>query len=311
MGFAEILGKIPAHYRLLRALRARFRARRYDLVILVDYPGFHLRVAEAARDAGVAVLYYIAPQLWAWRPERATRFRRAVDRFAVIFPFEEPCLRALGLDARYVGHPLMDRPELITQSAARRQLGIADADRVIALLPGSRTQELTRHWPLFREAGQRLLAAGRVDRVLVAARPNQPYPDPGPIELSLAGADWVLAAANAAIVKSGTSTLEAALADTPMVVGHRVHPVTAWFARRVMRVKWIGLVNLIADADVVPEILQGALTVDRLVDAVTPLLEPADPVTVAQRAGLAEVRSRLGGPGAARRVAAMAADLLG
>jgi lipid-A-disaccharide synthase len=310
MGFAEVLGKVPAHYRLLRILRERFRRRQYDLVILIDYPGFHLRVAEAAQAARIPVLYYIAPQLWAWRPQRAGRFTAAVDRFAVIFTFEEPVLRGLGLDAHYVGHPLMDRPGVQSRAAAREQLGIPANARVLALFPGSRSQELSRHWTTFRDAGRRLLDTGKADRVIVATVPTGRYPDPGPLTLVSDASEAILAAADAAIVKSGTTTLEAALADVAMVVGYRVHPVTAWFARRVMRVKWIGLVNLIADAPVVDELLQGDLTVDRLVAASGHLLDPHDPRTIEQRAGLALVRERLGGPGAAQRVAGMAEELL-
>jgi lipid-A-disaccharide synthase len=310
MGLAEVLGKVPAHYRLLRILRERFRRRQYDLVILIDYPGFHLRVAEAARAAGIPVLYYIAPQLWAWRPQRAGRFKAAVDRFAVIFPFEEPVLRGLGLDAHYVGHPLMDRPGVQSRATAREQLGIPATARLLTLFPGSRSQELSRHWTTFRDAGRRLLDTGKADRVVVATVPTGRYPDPGPLTLVSDASEAILAAADAAIVKSGTTTLEAALADVAMVVGYRVHPVTAWFARRVMRVKWIGLVNLIADAPVVDELLQGDLTVDRLVAASSHLLDPSDPRTIAQRAGLALVRERLGGPGAAQRVAGMAEELL-
>ena len=309
MGFAEIVTKIPAHARLLRQIKERFEAGRYDLVILVDYPGFHLRVAEAARAARLPVLYYIAPQFWAWRPERSRRFREVVDRFAVIFPFEETFFRELELDARFVGHPLGDRPPGPDQARARETLGIGANERVLGLFPGSRRQEVARHWEAFRDAATRLLTAGKVDRVVVATVPGGEYPGIGRFQ-AIVDPALVLAASDALIAKSGTTTLEAALADTPMVVAYRVHRFTAWFARMVIRVPWISLPNLIANEAVVKELVQRDVTPAALAEAVEPLLDRSHPATVAQRAGLAGVRELLGGPGAAGRVADLAIQLL-
>jgi lipid-A-disaccharide synthase len=310
MGFAEIVHKIPAHYRLLRELRRRFQARRYDLVVLIDYPGFHLRVAESARRAGVKVLYYIAPQLWAWRPQRAPRFKAAVDQLAVIFPFEATFFPTVGIRARYVGHPLVDRGAWPNRTEARERLGIGAGERVLAVFPGSRGQELARHWVPFRDAALRVLELGQCDRVVVAGLPGVDYPGSGPILIRRAEPHEVLAAADAVIAKSGTTTLEATLTDTPMVVAYRVHWLTGWFARRLIRVPWVSPVNLIAGEQVVEELLQDDLTVERLARAAGDLLNPTHPRTVAQRAALARVRDALGGPGAAGRVAELAAELL-
>jgi lipid-A-disaccharide synthase len=310
MGFAEVIAKIPAHARLLRELSRRFRARRYDLVILIDYPGFHLRVAESARAAGLKVLHYIAPQFWAWRPERAKRFRRAVDRFAVIFPFEAPFFQSLGLPAEYVGHPLLDRPPAPDRVAARAALGIPATARVLGLFPGSRNQELARHWVAFRNAGLEVLRRGAAEVAVVATIPGGDYPNPADLMLARSDPATVLAATDAVLAKSGTTTLEAALADRPMVAAYRVHPLTGWMARRLIRVPWISLPNLIANAPVVTELVQGEVRADRLAEAIEPLLDPDHASTVAQRAGLAKVRDAVGGPGAARRVATIAADLL-
>ncbi len=310
IGFVEILAKVPAHFALLRAMTRRFRAGQYDLVVLIDYPGFHLRVAEAAKAAGIPVLYYVAPQLWAWRPQRAKRFRRAVDRFAVIFPFEEAFFRGLELNAEYVGHPLVEAASRPGRVTARAALGLRPEARVVGLFPGSRPQEVDRHWAAFRDAARTLIGEGLADQVLVATIPQGRYPEAGAFQLAPANPAMVLAAADAVIAKSGTTTLEAALTDTPMVVAYRVHPLTGWFARRVMRVRWISLVNLIADGPVVEELLQEDVTADRLAGAVRRLLDPDHPDTQKQRRGLAEVRRRLGQAGAADRVAAMAADLI-
>jgi lipid-A-disaccharide synthase len=310
-GLVEVVTKLRAHVRLLRALRADFRAGRYDLVIVIDYPGFHVRVAEAARQAGTKVLYYIAPQLWAWRPGRARRFASAVDRLAVVLPFEQRFFGGLGLRSEYVGHPLVDRVPWPTRAEARARLGIPVESRVLGIFPGSRSQEIRRLWAPFRDAAVRLLAERRCDRVVVAGTPGGEYPDPGPLQIERGDPITVFAAADAALAKSGTTTLEAALADVPMVVAYKVHPVTWLMFQRVRTVKWVSLVNLVAEREVVPEMLQDRAEAVPLADALRPLLDPRDPQTLAQREGLALVRERLGRPGATTRVVAMADELLG
>ena len=310
-GLVEVVTKLGAHLRLLRALRADFRAHRYDLVILIDYPGFHIRVAEAAREAGTKVLYYIAPQLWAWRPGRARRFAAAVDRLAVVLPFEQHFFGGLGLRSEYVGHPLVDQAAWPTREAARSRLDLPADSRVLGIFPGSRQQEVRRLWRPFRDAAQQLLDEGRCDRVIVAGTPTGEYPDPGPLTIVRGDPIPVFAAADAALAKSGTTTLEAALADVPMVVAYKVHPLTWLMFQRLRTVRWVSLVNLVAEREVVPEMLQDRAETGPLADALRPLLDPSDPATIAQRAGLAEVRQRLGAPGATTRVVALADELLG
>lgn len=310
-GLVEVVTKLRAHLRLLRALRSDFRAGRYDLVILIDYPGFHVRVAEAARQAGTKVLYYIAPQLWAWRPGRARRFASAVDRLAVVLPFEQRFFGGLGLRSDYVGHPLVDRGTWPSREAARARLGIAPESRVLGIFPGSRAQEIRRLWAPFRDAALQLLAEGRCHEVVVAGTSGGEYPDPGPLRIVRGDPVPVFAAADAALAKSGTTTLEAALADVPMVVAYKVHPLTWLMFQRVRTVEWVSLVNLVAEREVVPELLQHHAEAGSLAAALRPLLDPRDPRTVAQREGLALVRERLGAPGATTRVVALADELLG
>jgi lipid-A-disaccharide synthase len=310
-GVVEVITKISAHYRLLRALRGDFRAGRYDLVILVDYPGFHLRVAEAAHQAGTKVLYYIAPQLWAWRPGRARRLAAAVDRLAVVLPFEQDFFGELGLKSEYVGHPLLDGMAWPSRVQARSQLGIANGARVLGIFPGSRAQEIRRLWQPFRDAALRLLEEGSCNRVLVAGTETGDYPDPGPIEIVRGNPLPLFAASDAALAKSGTTTLEAALAGTPMVVAYKVHPLSWAVFQRVRTVEWVSLVNLVAGRHVVPEMLQERAKAPELAAALRPLLDPLDPQTMAQREALAQVRARLGRAGAAERVVQLAGELLG
>ena len=309
MGAVEIVRRIPAHVELYRRLKSDFARRRWDLYLPIDYPGFHLRTAPMARRAGARVLYYIPPQLWAWRPGRARALQEAVDRLAVVLPFEPAFFGGLGLSADYVGHPLLDRSPPPTRAAARAALGIGPEARVLALFPGSRAQEVRSHWATFLAVADRLRAEGRCDVAVVAVTPAGSYPDPGGALLHADGRT-VLAAADACLAKSGTTTLEAALADVPMAVAYRMHPLTFAVARRVVTVEWVSLVNLIAGREVVPEFLQEAMSVPALTATLRDLLTSDHPARLAQLAALAEVRGRLGTPGASARVAGMAAELL-
>ncbi|HUL02108.1 MAG TPA: lipid-A-disaccharide synthase [Gemmatimonadales bacterium] len=308
MGFVEALQKLPSHFRLLGRVREAFRAGRYDLAVLVDYPGYHLRAAEAAAAAGVPVLYYVAPQMWAWGSGRVRRLA-SVRRLAVILPFEEAFFRERGVPATFVGHPLRDRPAPLTRDEARRQLGL-DADRpVLAVFPGSRAQEVRRLWPPFREAARLVLARRSDVQIVVAGTPQGQYPDLDAARMSDSVAAF--AAADAALCKAGTTTLEAAIADVPMVIAYSLHPVSFAIASRLLHVPHVGLVSLIAGDRVAPEFLQGAATPAVLAEAVLPLLDRDSVAARQQRAGLAVVRERLGPPGAADRVAAIAAELVG
>ncbi|HJR67810.1 MAG TPA: lipid-A-disaccharide synthase [Gemmatimonadaceae bacterium] len=307
MGFVEVIRHIPRHWLLLRDLRRRLDRQQTGLITLIDYPGFNMRVAARARALGVPVLYYITPQVWAWGAGRLAKLSRLITRAAVILPFEEPLLRQHGIDATFVGHPLLDRAKSMPdRQAARRALGLADDARVLALFPGSREQEIARHLDDFVAVGRELQRRVRGLHVVVSVAPGIeldgsacPFP-------AVRGASFdVLRAADAAFCKSGTSTLEAAVAGCPLALGYRTNRVTYAIASRVVKVPWIGLVNVVAGRLVAPEFVQEQLVPVRVADALEPLLHDGDPRR-RMLDDLAEVRARLGSPGAADRVAEMA-----
>ena len=309
-GVFEAIDSIPRHLRILGDLRRRFRAGSYDLVVLVDYPGFHLRVARAAAEAGIPVLYYIAPQLWAWGAGRAPALRRTAREVAVVLPFEQLFFQRLGIPTTFVGHPLLDQPPLPSGRAVRERLGLGTSVPVLGLFPGSRSQEITRLWPVFREAA-RLARRAKPDLMVVAAGFSRfDYPDAGDILIHRDAPGDVLAASEAVICKSGTVTLQAALAAVPMVIAYRVHPLTYLIARRALKVRHIGLVNLVADQDVAPELLQDSAHPAALAEAVLPLLDPDSGPARNQRIKFHDVRRALGSSGAADRVAEIAVRLV-
>lgn len=311
LGLVEVIRHVPRHWALLRALRRRLNDGQVALLILVDYPGFNMRLAEAATAAGVPVLYYITPQIWAWGSARAQRLARTVTKAAVILPFEEALLRSHGVDATFVGHPLLDAvAALPDRQAARAALGIGADERVLALFPGSRPQEITRHLADFVATARELERRVPGLRVIVSAAPTvQIAPERCPYPLVRSASFTLLRAADAALCKSGTTTLEAAVADCPLVVAYRTNPVTYAAARRVLKIRHIGLVNVVAGREIVPEFVQGALEPRAVAAALLPLLEPGSPERARMRADLRSVREALGTPGASRRVATLAVEL--
>jgi lipid-A-disaccharide synthase len=309
MGFLEPLAAFPRHLALYRRLAAEARGGRFAGAVLIDYPGFHLRLGAALRAAGVPVVQWVAPQLWAWRSERIGRLIRAADRVAAILPFEAEWFRSRGVPCTFVGHPLVDR-EWPTPMAARARLNLPPSAPVLGIFPGTREDEITRNWPLFRDVARRMLAEGRCRYVVVAGTPGGYYPDPQGFLVYRGEPESVLAVSTAALVKSGTTVLEAAWTGTPMVVAYRSARMTYEIARRLMTVEWISLVNLILSAPLVPEFWRLPVRAAQVADALRPLLDESSREAAAQRAGLQQVRDLIGTRGAAGRVADMVFDLL-
>jgi lipid-A-disaccharide synthase len=311
LGLVEVIRHVPRHYALLRQLRRRLESGGVALLVLVDYPGFNMRLAAAAAAAGVPVLYYITPQIWAWGPGRAERLARTVTKAAVILPFEEALLRSHGIEATFVGHPLLDASEgLPSRADARAALGLTANDRILALFPGSRPPEIDRHLSDFvataRQLQERIASLQVVVSVAPAVRID---PSECPFPLVRSASFTVLRAADAALCKSGTTTLEAAVAECPLVVAYRTNPLTYAAARHAVKIRHIGLVNVVAGREVAPEFVQRNLRAGPVAAALHPLLEPDSATRATMLADLREVRAALGTPGAARRVAAMAMEM--
>ena len=313
VGISEALHKIPTVIGVQRRLAGEAARRGAALAILVDSPGTHLGVARRLKNNGIRVGYFIGPQVWAWRPGRVRVVKRLVERVVVIFPFEEEIYHEAGVPVDFVGHPLVD---VVRASVGRNEFATRyglDANRaIVTLLPGSRRSEIERHYPLIMEACERLSRGtptrGPTQFVLAAAPalgPDlfAPYARQGISVTRVEGATYdALAAADCAIVASGTATVESALLGTPMVVVYRPSPTSAFVLRRMVRSPFIAMVNLIAGRRVVPELIQDQFTSAALEQEVRKLLEsPA--ARDEMKTGLAEIRAKLG-PGGAIELAA-------
>jgi lipid-A-disaccharide synthase len=277
MGLIEVARRLRWFARLRRSIVAGWRRDPPDAILFVDYPGLNLRLARDAHALKLRALYYITPTVWAWN-ERRVETLRLLDELLVILPFEEAFFAARGIEARFVGHPLGREARLRRdRSAFMRELGLDPAGDLLALLPGSRAQELNALARTFLEAGRRVGARSGVQlafgmaTVELAARLRRLIGDEVPI--AVGATSDLLASAGAAIVKAGTITVEAALLGTPMVVAYRMNPLTFWFARRLVRTEHVAMVNILRGRRVVPELLQGQVDPEAMAAAVLPLLD--------------------------------------
>jgi lipid-A-disaccharide synthase len=317
VGILEVLAKVPAIARALRLLSREARRRKPSLAILTDFPGFHLRLARKLKSQGVPSVYFICPQFWAWRPWRANLVRRRFVRGLCIFPFEQEWYRARGVTADFIGHPLVGEVRAArTRTQFAADFGLDAARPIVAILPGSRPGEFKRHLPLILPACASVGPARNAQFILalapgIAAAEIAPYLRSSALPVRvIEGATYdAVAAADLAIVSSGTATVETALLGTPMIVVYRVAPFTAAVARRLVRTPMFAMVNLIAGRRVVPELIQDALTPERLAMETARLLD-SPPERDLMRADLAEVRSKLGAPGAIDRAADIIAAML-
>lgn len=321
MGLAEVLPRLRGLARRMAEAEADVLARRPAALVTIDAPSFTLRLAARVRPKGVRVIHYVAPQVWAWRPGRVRRIAQRVDRLLALLPFEPPFFEAAGIPTSFVGHPVLESGADRGNAARFRAThALAAETRLLAVMPGSRGGELARHLPVFARAvallrdrlGALALAVPTLPRLAETVR-AAPWPVAPIVTTDETGKHDAWAAAAAALAKSGTTSLELAVAGVPQVVAYRVNPVTAAIVRRLVTVPHASLVNLLAGETVVPERLQEHCTPERLAEALLPLL--ADPAAAAaQRAAFTGVLDRLrprGGLSPSEAAAAAVLDALG
>lgn len=318
LGVAEVLHKLPRLWRIFRHLEGVLRDERPDLLVTIDYPDFNLPLARRARRLGVPVIHYVGPQVWAWRAGRARRLAQWIDHLLVLFPFEPVHYAGTGLAVTFVGHPLVEsaRPHR-PAGEVRRELGVGEAGgNLVALLPGSRHGELERLLPVMLEGCRLLLGEGRRVRFALAVADTL---DPGEVAARVPEGlrshvtvrqgmtHDLVGAADAAVVASGTATLETALIGTPMTVCYKVNPITYRIGRQVIRVPFISLANLVAGRALVPERIQHEANGEQLAADVARLLDD-EAAAAAQREGFAAIRASLATP--SRSAAEVVAEFL-
>lgn len=314
MGFAEIVRHYPRIKKIFDHCVRLLTERKPDVILLIDYPGFNLRLAEQATNIGIPVQYYISPQVWAWGKKRIDKMKRFTDRLAVILPFEESLYRNAGVDATFVGHPLL---EILPFDKSRKEFldeNHLPDKHILALLPGSRKQEINLLLPPLLEAAEIIRA--RTDCIVaVGAAPGIPdamYTDilgaRKEIHLVHDATHCLMQHARAAIVTSGTATLETAIYRTPMVIVYKTSSLTYHIAKRLVLVSHIGLVNILAGREIVPEFIQSDVTPIKLSQAIEPII--LDDLRYEEyRLRLSEIRGMLGSVGASERVAGMMLEL--
>ena len=305
------LSAIRAMLQRVRAIRRVLKAEAWDLVVLIDNPGLNFHFARVAKAAGRRVLYYIAPQLWAWRPGRMKWIQRRVDHVVVILPFEPELYHRAGVRCTFVGHPLLDMVAAhYDRAKLRREFGLSESARVVGLLPGSRVSEVEMLLPvLLKAAAQLVLAEPGTQFILAQASSIDDNliqtllrDSPVPVQVVHDRASEVMALSDVLLIASGTATLQAAVVGTPMVLLYKTSPLTYRLARWLITVKWIGLVNLVGGRLIVPELVQEEATDERLCREVLHLLR--NPLAYNDmKEGLRQVRQSLGEPGASSRAA--------
>lgn len=311
IGFSEVITKFPKIRRLFYGVLKYLRDHRPEAIVLIDYPGFNLRLARKAHEMGIKVVYYVIPQVWAWHRSRVHKLREYVDRSLVILPFEEKFLQNYGADVNYVGHPLLDIMILtMDRDEVFRRFGFDTSKKLIGLLPGSRRREVDSLLPIMLEAAEKIQAGDpEVQFVIpkastIRAAQVDRYLDAAHVDVSVVDSYRynVRAAMDFALVASGTATLETGLLLCPMLIAYRMSYASFLIAKSLAHTPYVGLINIVADDKVVPELLQDQCTAQNLADACLGIL--SDEAEIEKiKYQLNRVKEKLGGAGASRRAA--------
>ena len=306
MGFLEVLKYLPRFLKIMGETIKTIERSKPDRIILIDYPGFNLRLAKNISFLNIPVSYFILPQSWAWKEKRVVQMKKYIDQSISIFSFEQSWYNRRGLNADYVGHPFADINHLNESSKdyyKRHDLDISKP--ILVLLPGSRQQEVNRHWDIFLDATFKLLEMNNEIQVIVGKSKNvflDPIPDSFRLEENSKKA---IISATAAITCSGTATLECAVEDTPMVVCYKLSKISWYIAKIVSRVKYSSIVNLILNKKIVPELLQDKMNSKNIIEEVTPLLNLKSFKRKKMLSDFIEIRKTLGIPGVYERTASL------
>lgn len=318
VGFTEALRSIQVFRRLLVRFAEVMDRQRPDALVLIDFPGFNMRLAELACERQIPVVYFFSPSAWAWGEARAHKVARTCKKVAAVFPFEYDVYKKAGADVVFVGHPLLDlvKPSM-SRDEARQYFGVADASMVVALLPGSRTQEIRSLLPPMLGAAQRIARQEPAARFLLPVAHTvsrgavetylKEVPDL-PVRLIEGHVHDVMNAGDVGVIASGTATLEAALIGLPMVIVYKISAATYWIAKRLVKIPNIGLPNIVAGVRVVPELLQQDVEPDRIAFEVMAMWRTPDRLAHIRRE-LAGLASRLGEPGAVMRTARLVLEV--
>jgi len=313
------VGRLGTILKVFRMASEIMRSWRPDLVILIDYPEFNLQLARKAKQLGIRVLYYISPQIWAWRPGRIRTIRNRVDRMVVVLPFEEAIYRQAGVKVSFVGHPLLDVVRVRNRMELSRSRYVQPGrDLLVGLLPGSRFSELSKLMSVMLDAAAILVE--RLPRIhfLMPLAPTiqreqvEPYLRERVLPLTLVEHDTyeIIQICEIIVAASGTVTLETAILGTPLVVVYKVSPLTYWLGKRLIRIKHVALANIVAGETIAPELIQHDVTAERIAQEVANILGDAGRQEWMRRR-FADVRKKLGSPGASARAAAIVLDMLG
>jgi lipid-A-disaccharide synthase len=309
-GLVEAIRVVPKSFSVLNRLVQAARSEQPQALVAIDFPDFNFRLASAVKKLGIPIIYYISPQLWAWRSSRMRVIKRIADRVLVIFPFEEQIYRDAGVPVEFVGHPLVDLARAQEpRDSFLGELRLDPSRPIVALLPGSRPNEVERLLPVMGDAVKQISTRLPGVQFVIARAPSLDdglfskveWDSVKPV-LVLARTDDVLAIANVVITASGTATVQAALHGRPMVVIYKLSPLSYRIGRRFVHVDDVAMVNLIAGRRIVPELIQEECTPERIAAEILSLLTDA-PRADAMRAALSEVRGKLGRPGASGRAA--------